>query len=160
NLYGPTEAAVDVTFWACEAGAGEPGGRVPIGRPIANTRIHLLDRQGRRVPVGAAGELPIGGVGLARGYLRRPELTADRFVPDPFAAARGERGARLYRTGDLARYLPDRAVEYLGRLDHQVKIRGLRIELGEIEAVLREHPAVGECVVLACEEETGGKLLV
>ncbi|HXO20175.1 MAG TPA: condensation domain-containing protein, partial [Thermoanaerobaculia bacterium] len=98
--------------------------------------------------------------GLARGYLRRPELTADRFVPDPFAAARGERGARLYRTGDLARYLPDGALEYLGRLDHQVKIRGLRIELGEIEAVLREHPAVGECVVLACEEETGGKLLV
>ncbi|MES1240568.1 MAG: amino acid adenylation domain-containing protein, partial [Acidobacteriota bacterium] len=142
NLYGPTEAAVDVTFRPC------PGGerRVPIGRPIANLRIHLLDRTGRPVPLGTAGELHIGGEGLARGYLHRPALTAERFVPDPLAEAPGE---RLYRTGDLARHLADGEIEYLGRIDHQVKIRGVRIELGEVEAVLAEHPAVREAVVLA-----------
>jgi len=134
NLYGPTEAAVDVTFWACE----RDGTRriVPIGRPIANTQIHVVDAGWQPTPVGVPGELLIGGVGLARGYLGRPELTADKFVPDPFSLSSG---ARLYRTGDLARWLPDGSIEYLGRLDHQVKLRGFRIELGEIEATLAEH---------------------
>jgi amino acid adenylation domain-containing protein len=141
NLYGPTEAAVDVTYHACVPGEE----RVPIGRPVANTRLHLVDRELREVPVGAAGELCIGGVQVGRGYLRRPELTADRFVPDPFGPA----GARLYRTGDLARWLPNGEVEYLGRIDHQVKIRGFRIELGEIEAALARYPGVREAVVLA-----------
>ncbi|HSF41609.1 MAG TPA: amino acid adenylation domain-containing protein [Thermoanaerobaculia bacterium] len=143
NLYGPTEASVDVTSWDCRQEA--PRGVVPIGRPIANIRIHLLDRELSPTPVGVPGELHIAGVGLARGYLKRPDLTAERFLPDPFAAP----GERLYRTGDLARRLPDGAVEYLGRLDHQVKIRGFRIELGEIEAVLAAQPGVREAVVLA-----------
>ena len=143
NLYGPTEAAVDVTFHACRPGEN----RVPIGRPVANTAIHLLDREGEPVPVGVPGELHIGGVQVGRGYLRRPDLTAERFVPDPF----GTPGARLYRTGDLARRLADGEVEFLGRLDHQVKIRGVRVELGEIEAELGRHPAVRQAVVLARE---------
>ena len=133
NLYGPTEAAVDVTFWACERESRLR--TVPIGRPIANTQIHILDRHLQPTPIGVPGELHIGGIGLARGYHNRPELTAEKFIPDPF---RSEPGARLYKTGDLARYLPDGAIEYLGRLDHQVKIRGFRIELGEIESVLAE----------------------
>ncbi|HEY3570077.1 MAG TPA: amino acid adenylation domain-containing protein, partial [Thermoanaerobaculia bacterium] len=144
NLYGPTEAAVDVTFWACERESRR--GVVPIGHPVANTRIHLLGPAGERVPVGVAGELCIGGVQVCRGYLARPELTAEKFVPDPFAA---EPGSRLYRTGDLARYLPDGAIDFLGRIDHQVKVRGLRIELGEIESALSAHPAVREAVVVA-----------
>ncbi|HJR08608.1 MAG TPA: non-ribosomal peptide synthase/polyketide synthase [Pyrinomonadaceae bacterium] len=144
NLYGPTEAAVDVTYWACERGSVER--IVPIGRPIANTQIHVLDRDLWPVPPGLAGELYIGGAGLARGYHRRPDLTAERFTPDPFAAAPG---ARLYRTGDLARRLPNGAIEYLGRTDFQVKVRGFRIELGEIEAALMNHPAIGEAVVVA-----------
>ena len=155
NLYGPTEAAVDVTFWACER-----DGRlrtVPIGRPIANTQIHILDRSLQPTPVGVAGELHIGGIGLARGYHNRPELTAEKFIPDPF---RKEPGARLYKTGDLARYLPDGAIEYLGRLDHQVKLRGFRIELGEIEALLDSHPAVRESVVVMREDKPGQKSLV
>jgi polyketide synthase PksJ len=143
NLYGPTEASVDVTSWDCTEEA--PRGVVPIGRPITNIQIHLLDRELSPVPVGVPGELHIAGVGLARGYLERPDLTAERFLPDPFAAS----GERLYRTGDLARRLPDGAIEYLGRLDHQVKIRGFRIELGEIEAVLGTQPGVREAVVLA-----------
>jgi len=119
---------------------------------VANTRIHLLDRQGQEVPIGVPGELHIGGVQLARGYLGRPDLTAEKFVPDPFAAQLGgELGARLYRTGDVARYLPDGAIDYLGRSDHQVKIRGFRIELGEIEAALARHPAVREAVVTLFE---------
>jgi amino acid adenylation domain-containing protein/non-ribosomal peptide synthase protein (TIGR01720 family) len=143
NLYGPTEAAVDVTFWACERGGGRHS--VPIGRPIANTQIFILDEQRQAVPVGVAGELYIGGVGVARGYLKRAELTAEKFIPDAFSAAPG---ARLYRTGDRARYLAGGEIEYLGRLDQQVKIRGFRIELGEIEAVLAEHPGIREnCVV-------------
>jgi amino acid adenylation domain-containing protein len=154
NLYGPTEAAVDVTFWACRRG-GPPV--VPIGRPVANTRIHILNATLRPVPIGIAGELHIGGVQLARGYWRRPELTAERFVPDPQAA---EPGSRLYKTGDLARHRPDGAIEYLGRLDDQVKIRGVRIELGEIEAILAEHPDVREAVVLAREDGPGDKRLV
>jgi amino acid adenylation domain-containing protein len=154
NLYGPTEAAVDVTFEPCvptDAGTG-----VSIGRPVANTSIHLLDRGTRLAPLGVAGELHIGGVQLARGYLSRPELTAERFVPDPW----GEPGARLYRTGDLARRRPDGRLEYLGRLDFQVKIRGFRIELGEVEAALRTHPAVTEAVVVARPEPAGGARLV
>jgi amino acid adenylation domain-containing protein/non-ribosomal peptide synthase protein (TIGR01720 family) len=147
NLYGPTEASVDVTFWACRPGRGS----VPIGRPIANTAIHVLDRRGDPAPIGVAGELHIGGAGLARGYLARPDLTAERFVPDSFGAP----GARLYATGDLARFAPDGAVEFLGRLDHQVKVRGFRIELGEIEAALLEHPGVDAAVVVARPEETG-----
>jgi acyl-CoA synthetase (AMP-forming)/AMP-acid ligase II/acyl carrier protein len=141
NLYGPTEAAVDVTWWP--AGA-ETGARpVPIGRPIANTRIHLLDTAGRETPVGVASELCIGGIQLARGYWGRPDLTAERFVPDPLGA---EPGGRLYRTGDLARRLPDGTVDFLGRLDHQIKLRGVRIELGEVEAALLACPGVREAV--------------
>jgi amino acid adenylation domain-containing protein len=155
NLYGPTEASVDVTAWACVRGATSKS--VPIGRPVANTQIYLLDEQQRFVPLGAAGELCIGGVSLARGYLQRPDLTAERFIPDPFSTAPG---ARLYRTGDLARYLPDGAIEYLGRLDHQVKVRGFRIELGEIEAVLAAHPTVGKVVVVVREDEADDKRLV
>ena len=151
NLYGPTEAAVDVTYHACRPGEE----RVPIGRPVDGTSIHLLDTAGGLAPVGVAGELCIGGVQVARGYLGRPDLTAERFVPNPF----GEPGSRLYRTGDLARRLPDGEVEYLGRLDHQVKIRGFRIELGEIEAALEQHPSVREAVVLA-REGVGGLRLV
>ena len=150
NLYGPTEAAVDVTHWPCR-----PGGRdgvVPIGRPVANTSIHILDEALRPVPPGGAGELHIGGVQVARGYLNRPELTAQKFIPDPFS---DDPRARLYRTGDLARFLPDGNVEYLGRLDFQVKIRGVRIELGEIEAALLAHPAIREAVVTAREDASG-----
>jgi acyl-coenzyme A synthetase/AMP-(fatty) acid ligase len=144
NLYGPTEAAVDVTWWPC---AGESGARpISIGRPIANTAVYVLDRNLRPVPLGSAGELGIGGVQIARGYWGRPDLTAERFVPDPAAP---EPGARLYRTGDLVRHRPEGELEYLGRIDHQVKVRGVRIELGEIEAVLAAHPRVREAVVVA-----------
>ncbi|HEV7518415.1 MAG TPA: amino acid adenylation domain-containing protein, partial [Thermoanaerobaculia bacterium] len=155
NLYGPTEAAVDVTSWACRRGAAVRA--VPIGRPIANLRIHLLDPALAPVALGIVGELYIAGVGVGRGYVCRPDLTAEKFVPDPYAA---EPGARMYRSGDLARRLPDGAIEYLGRTDHQVKIRGLRIELGEIEAVLGQHPGVREAVVLVREDRPGDKRLV
>ena len=149
NFYGPTETTVWSTAWQVEEGSP-----ISIGRPIRDTRVYLLDRGFAPVPVGAAGELCIGGAGLARGYLGRPELTAQRFIPDPFAGGPGARngGARLYRTGDLARYRPDGLLEYLGRSDHQVKLRGFRIELGEIEALLRSHPAVSEAVVLLRED--------
>ncbi|MFF7586313.1 amino acid adenylation domain-containing protein [Kitasatospora purpeofusca] len=156
NLYGPTEAAVDVTHWTCGPD-DDPRRPVPIGRPIANTRILVLDEALRPVPVGVPGELHIGGRGLARGYLNRPGLTAERFVRDLFDP---DPAARLYRTGDLARFREDGAVEYLGRLDHQVKLRGLRIELGEIEAVLTEHPGVREAVVTARPHRTGDVRLV
>ncbi|MEY9624101.1 amino acid adenylation domain-containing protein [Bradyrhizobium ottawaense] len=153
NLYGPTEAAIDVTSWSCPAEFDEA--IVPIGRPIANTRVYLLDGHGAPVPFGAVGELCIGGAGVARGYLNRPELTAERFIPSPFVE-----GDRLYRTGDLARYLPDGNLEFLGRNDDQVKIRGFRIEPGEIAARLCEHASVREAVVVAREDGGGEQRLV
>src|SRR6185436_16139156 len=155
NLYGPTEAAVDVTSWACDP--ADSRGLVPIGRPVANTRMHVVDREQRPVPVGVMGELLIGGVQVGRGYLGRPELTAERFVPDGLG---GEAGSRLYRTGDLGRWKANGELEYLGRIDHQVKIRGFRIELGEIEEQLRSHASVGEAVVVAREDRPGEKRLV
>ncbi|WP_214477564.1 non-ribosomal peptide synthetase, partial [Mesorhizobium sp. dw_380] len=155
NLYGPTEAAIDVTAWTCPA--GYDGNIVPIGRPISNTQMYILDGYGEPVPLGVAGELYIGGVGVARGYLNRAELTAERFVADRFSS---DPQARLYRTGDLARYLQDGNIEYLGRNDHQVKIRGFRIELGEIETRLGEHALVREAVVIAREDTPGDKRLV
>lgn len=153
NLYGPTETTIWSTAYKVRPGRGP----VSIGRPIANTEIYLLDGHLQPVPTGLPGELYIGGDGLARGYLGRPDLTAEKFIPHPFS---DEPGARLYRTGDLARYLPDGNIEFLGRLDHQVKIRGFRIELGEIESALRRHQAVGETVVVAREDTPGEKRLV
>ena len=153
NLYGPTEAAIDVSHWACHDTPGLHS--VPIGRPIANLRLYVLDGQLLPVAKGVPGELYIGGVGLARGYLGRPGLTAERFIADPFG-----QGSRLYRTGDLARWRDDGAIEYLGRIDHQVKIRGLRIELGEIQARLLEHPAVSEAVVVVAQAIAGSKQLL
>ncbi len=155
NLYGPTEAAIDVTFWHCKRNSERK--IVPIGYPIANIHIYLLDRHGHPVPIGVPGELHIGGVGVARGYLNRPELTNERFIPNPFSSTPGE---RLYKTGDLARYLPDGSIEYLGRIDHQVKMRGFRIELGEIEEILRQYPAVRETVIVVREDIPGDKRLV
>ena len=155
NLYGPTEAAVDVTHWRCEPGSARHS--VPIGRPVANTRIYVLDARMSPVPVGVPGELYIGGVQVGRGYLGRPDLTAERFVPDPFA---GEGGARLYRTGDRVRRLAGGEIEYLGRLDEQVKIRGFRIEPGEIEHALVRQPGVRECAVVVREDAPGQRRLV
>ncbi|SUD40757.1 amino acid adenylation domain-containing protein [Ectopseudomonas mendocina] len=145
NLYGPTEAAIDVTHWQC---TGQERRSVPIGQPIANLQIHILDERLNPQPIGVAGELYIGGIGLARGYHRRPGLTAERFIASPFGA-----GQRLYRSGDLARWTEEGVLEYLGRIDHQVKLRGLRIELGEIEAALLEHPALREAVVLVRDQQ-------
>ncbi|PYP84412.1 MAG: non-ribosomal peptide synthetase [Candidatus Angelobacter sp. Gp1-AA117] len=155
NLYGPTEAAIDVTYWPCRLGELAEG--VAIGKPIANTQMYVLDAEYGPVPVGVEGEIYIAGVGLARGYWNRPDLTAERFIANPLSA---EGGARMYRTGDRGRWRCDGNLEYLGRFDHQVKIRGFRIELGEIEARLAEHPAVHEAVVLAREDAAGEKRLV
>ena len=155
NLYGPTEATIDALWWKCTHSTVHAS--IPIGRPIANTRIYILDEHGEPVPVGVTGELYIGGAGVARGYLNRPELTAERFLKDPFAA---ELDARMYKTGDLGRWLADGTIEFLGRNDFQVKIRGYRIELGEIEARLAEHIGVREAVVIAREDTPGDKRLV
>jgi amino acid adenylation domain-containing protein len=153
NLYGPTETTIWSTLWKVSS----DGGPVTVGRPIGNTRTYVLDGRGRPVPVGVPGELYIGGLGLARGYLKRADLTAERFVPDPFAA---EPGARMYRTGDLVRFLPDGRIEWLSRLDHQVKVRGFRIELGEIESVLARHAAVRQAVAVVREDVAGDARLV
>ncbi|MBD2812050.1 amino acid adenylation domain-containing protein [Xenorhabdus sp. Vera] len=155
NLYGPTEAAIDVTAWQCVP--DRHIGQVPIGHPISNIQIYILDTHGEPVPVGIAGEIHIGGVGVARGYLNLPELTAERFVADPFST---DPDARLYKTGDLGRWLPDGSIAYLGRNDFQVKIRGLRIELGEIETRLTQCTGIREAVVIARENETGDKRLI
>ena len=154
NAYGPTETTVCATVHECRP---EDSKNPPIGRPIANTRVYILDPYGQLTPIGAIGELHIGGVGLARGYFNRPDLTAEKFVPNPFGTAPGE---RMYRTGDRARYRGDGNLEFVGRVDNQVKIRGFRIELGEIEAVLGEHGGVEQAVVVAREQETGEKQLV
>ncbi len=155
NLYGPTETAIDATSWTFRA--DDQSRAVIIGRPIANTEIYLLDSHLNLVPLGVGGELHIGGVNLARGYLNQAELTAERFIPNPFSSKPGE---RLYKTGDLARQFEDGAIEYLGRIDHQVKLRGFRIELGEIEAVLGRHPQVRQAVVTVREDEAEHKRLV
>ncbi|MCP5046299.1 MAG: amino acid adenylation domain-containing protein [bacterium] len=150
NLYGPTEATVDVTYFNCSPGDTE--GIIPIGKPIDNTQLLIMDENQQLCPVGSEGELWIAGSGVALGYLNRPELTAEKFNKDFKDGQDGQdEGKEIYKTGDLARWMPDGNVEFLGRIDHQVKIRGLRIELGEIEAVLANHPAIRDCVVLVNE---------
>jgi surfactin family lipopeptide synthetase A len=153
NMYGPTET----TIWSTTAEVQPGAGAVPLGQPIANTQIFILDKVLQPVPVGVAGELHIGGEGLARGYLKRPELTAEKFISNPFSP---EPDSRLYKTGDLVRYLLNGDIEFLGRIDHQTKIRGFRIELGEIEALLRQHRAISETVVVVREDSPGDQRLV
>jgi amino acid adenylation domain-containing protein len=162
NMYGPTETTIWSTIWRVPAGCRQ----MLVGRPIANTQVHIIDTSGRRVPVGVPGEICIGGDGVGRGYLNRPELTAERFLPDPFASARGvgsgsgAGGPRLYRTGDRGRLHADGNLEHLGRLDFQVKVRGHRIELGEIECQLMAHPALSRAVAMAREDQPGDVRLV
>ncbi len=179
NCYGPTEAAIDAAAWTCKQGTLNK--IAPIGRPIANTQIYILDEDLQPVPVGVSGELHIGGVGLARGYLNRPQLTSEKFIRNPFfksdeetfrrnvctgyelelnSSIQNYSSERLYKTGDLGRYMSDGNIEFLGRIDHQVKIRGFRIELGEIEAVLAEHPAIKQSLIIAREDVPGDKRLV
>jgi surfactin family lipopeptide synthetase A len=153
NVYGPTET----TIWSTTTQLELAEGPVPIGQPIANTQIFILDKALQPVPIGVAGELHIGGDGLARGYLKRPQLTAEKFIPNPLSPVPG---ARLYKTGDLVRYLPNGDIEFLGRIDHQTKIRGFRVELGEIEAAVRQHPAINETVVVLREDNPGDQRLV
>ncbi|MHC5853062.1 amino acid adenylation domain-containing protein [Nostoc sp.] len=155
NLYGPTETCIDVISWTCKRGINQQV--VPIGRPIANTQIYLLDSRGQPVPVGIPGELHISSEQLARGYLNRPELTAEKFIPNPFG---DQLGVRLYKTGDLARYLPNGDIEYLGRIDNQIKIRGFRIELGEIETVINQHPLVEKTVVVVRSDLVNSQRLI
>ncbi len=157
NAYGPTECSDDVTHHPVHLQPDEKAIQIPIGRPIANTKLYILDSGLKPVPIETAGELFVGGVGVGRGYLHDPEKTAERFIPNPFTS---EPGSRLYRTGDLVRYHDDGCIEFLGRLDHQVKIRGFRIELGEIEAVLKRCKGVRETVVVAREDTPGTKRLV
>ncbi|HEY5953489.1 MAG TPA: amino acid adenylation domain-containing protein, partial [Terrimicrobiaceae bacterium] len=152
NVYGPTETTTFATWYEIKAGENFEG-RIPIGRPIANTEVYILDGHCNPVPVGVAGEICIGGDGVAKGYLNRVELTAERFIASPFAS-----GQRLYRTGDQGRFLPDGNIEFLGRLDHQVKLRGFRIELGEVEAALNAHPAVRQAVVCVRDDEGAVKM--
>ncbi|PLZ98350.1 non-ribosomal peptide synthetase, partial [Fischerella thermalis CCMEE 5268] len=169
NLYGPTET----TIWSTIHQVDEREAIVPIGRPIANTQIYILDKSLQPVPISVAGELYIGGAGLARGYFNQPELTQEKFIPNPFWKAVGSKQksegkeftglyptSKIYKTGDLARYSPNGEIEYLGRIDYQVKLRGFRIELGEIEAVLEQYPAVRQCVVTAREDIPGNQRLV
>jgi long-subunit acyl-CoA synthetase (AMP-forming) len=156
NGYGPTEATICATLYNVPASLA-PKRNTPIGRAVQNLQIYLLDSYGQLVPLGVPGEIYIGGVGVAHGYLNRPDLTSERFIADPFNP---QAGTRLYKTGDLARYLPDGNLEFLGRIDHQVKIRGFRIELGEVESVLGQHPAVDEVVVIAREDVPGDKRLM
>lgn len=158
NLYGPTETAIWSAISKVDAGetAFASDAKEPIGRPIANTQIYIVDPHLQPVPIGVPGELCIAGDGLARGYYRRPDLTAAVFVPNPF----GEPGSRMYKTGDLCRYRPDGRIEFIGRVDHQIKLRGFRIELGEIEAVIDEHPGVRHSVVLCREDQPGKQQLV
>jgi amino acid adenylation domain-containing protein len=168
NLYGPTEATIDTTFWRCHQEQGLP--IMPIGRPIGNMQTYILDPYLNLVPIGVQGELHIAGIGIGRGYLNRPELTAQKFVPNPFPSSittkggpiNGEEeiGGRLYKSGDLARYLPNGSIEFIGRSDYQVKIHGFRIELGEVESVLGKHPAIEAAVVIAREDAPEDKRLV
>jgi len=155
NEYGPTETVVGCSLYEIPAGQ-HPEGRIPIGRPITNLTMYVLDAAMQPLPAGVPGELYIGGVGVARGYLGRPALTAEKFVPDPFAAP----GDRLYRTGDRARFLEGGDIEFLGRIDFQVKIRGYRIEMGEVESVLAAHPSVRDALVMAREDQPGDRRLV
>ena len=157
NAYGPTECSDDVTHYPIYEAPDETSSSIPIGRAIPNMRLYVLDQRLEPLPIGIRGELYVGGIGVGRGYLGDEGRTAEAFVPDPFGA---EVGARLYKTGDLARYLPDGNLEFLGRLDFQVKLRGFRIELGEIEAVLSQHPAVRQAVVVVREEVPADKRLV
>ena len=152
NLYGPTEAAIDVSYFDCPTGTKQRV--IPIGKPIDNIRLYILDKHGNIQPVGIPGELHIAGVGLARGYLNNPELTAQKFIADPLAP-----NERLYKTGDLARWFPQGDIEYLGRIDHQVKIRGFRVELGDIQHHLEQHPAINEAVIACRETAKGDKYL-
>ena len=156
NMYGITETTVHVTYQPLTRTDLQSTASL-IGRPIPDLQVHLLDGDLQPIPIGTSGEMYVGGAGVAQGYLRRAELTRERFIPDPFSQ---DLNARLYKTGDLARYLPDGNLEYIGRIDHQVKIRGFRIELGEIEALLSQHPDITENVVIVREDLPGDKRLV